>query len=385
MTICFITDHPFYEKDGLFYSGGGITADLLHRYVRGDSRLLVLARDTNKPNLTLSSIPNSEFHLLSNYRKPKDIYLKRYALFKELSDYISKCDGVVMRLPSPLGLFAYKICKALEKPCAVEVCGSAYDMYHNYGNIVARIIAPFSERIHKKVIFDSDFVLYVTQECLQKEYPYKPTARTVSCSNVSLPIIDNSVLDERLDRIGKHNGKSFVFGQIGNVSVAYKGYEVMLNAMDRLKKSGLDIQYHIVGGGNPDSLIEKAKALRLERQLVFRGHMDHSMISEFLREIDIYVHPSFQEGVPRSAIEAISHAVPVLISNAGGSSELVSKEWIHKPGDVEKLVGDILKITQNKELQSLAACENFERGKDYYADILNSKRSAYYDSFFQSL
>ena len=139
MKICFVTDHPFSEKEGKFYSGGGVPGSMLERYIREGSSLIVVGRRTEKHNETLSSIPNAEFHLLKNYSKPYDIYKKYRALKNEIADLIKQVDGVVIRVPGGLAGLTIKICKNLQKPYAIEVCGSAFDSLWNQGSIAGKI------------------------------------------------------------------------------------------------------------------------------------------------------------------------------------------------------------------------------------------------------
>lgn len=386
MNICFISDHPFCERDGKFYSGGGVPADMLYRYVREDSQLIVVGRRTEKQNTTLSSIPNSTFHLLENYSKPWDLYLKRGKLRNEFREIIKQADGVVIRVPSGFAKIVLPICRELEIPCAIEVCGSAFDSLWNYGNLAGKLLAPFSERSCRTTVKAADYVLYVSQKDLQEEYPHKEGAVTVACSNVALDSdIKGDVLERRHRKIDEFQKNSYTIGQIGNLSVKYKGYSVALKALKIVNAAGYDVRYEIVGGGDANEVIKEAKKLKIDEKVVIRGRMKHEEIPMFLQNIDVYVHPSFQEGVPRAVVEAMSYAVPCIASKAGGTGELLPEEWIHKPGDYRKLAADILRLLGDKRRLKDAATANFEKAREYYPDVLNTRRTNYYDLFFKNI
>ena len=71
-----------------------------------------------------------------------------------------------------------------------------------------------------------------------------------------------------------------------------------------------------------NSLIENL-GLRND-DIQFLGWIDN--ISSFLNEIDIFVLPSFTEGLPLSVLEAAASGVPVVATNVGGIPEIVEDE-----------------------------------------------------------
>ena len=248
------------------------------------------------------------------------------------------------------------------------------------------MLAPFSQYSARKIVREADYVLYVSHAFLQKEYPPKPGAVMVACSNVALPgNISNDILKERIERIETKEGDNIVLGQIGNLSVRYKGYHVVLKALQILKSSPYNFVYELVGGGSEDEILKQAKELGVEKSIVIRGRMDHKNIPDFMKCVDIYLHPSLTEGLPRVVVEAISNAVPCLVSSAGGTAELVPQEWVHKPGDYKKLAADLLKMAGSNELMKKAAITNFEKGKEFYPEVLNIRRVEHYNKFFEIL
>ncbi len=382
MRILFITDHPFSEKDGKYYSGGGIPASMLKRYVRGDSELMVVGRRSVRDSKTLSSIPNSKFYLLDNYRSPVDVFLHHKSLRHDLKILINKADGVIMRLPSALSVFSYEICSELHVPVAIEVCGSAYDAYRYYGNLIGRIAAPITEWWHKRIISSADYVLYVTQQYLQKKYPPKKDARTIACSNVHIRDLSEDVLNKRLEKIENSVGSTLVAGQIGNVQVSYKGYSVMFEAMSKLKQKGIFFEYQIVGAGDPTELLEIAAHNGVREQVHPIGPLNHDNLSSFFESIDIYVHPSFLEGLSRSIVEAMSFACPVLSSNVAAAPELLVDDYLHSPGDSSCLASQLQHLNGNINELKIMAKRNFEHASKYLADTLKIRRDAFYDNFF---
>ena len=87
--------------------------------------------------------------------------------------------------------------------------------------------------------------------------------------------------------------------------------------------------------------LEKRKKLiaelHLEDCVSILGAKPHSEVFSWLDSIDIYVQPSFMEGLCRSIVEAMSRACPVICTNVGGNYELVSSDCLFEKADYVKL------------------------------------------------
>lgn len=86
---------------------------------------------------------------------------------------------------------------------------------------------------------------------------------------------------------------------------------------------------HIGGGETYEAFkqqVEKEKCQNLSVSLL--GKMDHSKVIEYYQNnmIDLFMNLSTTEGVPVSIMEAISCGVPIVATDVGGVSEIVSEE-----------------------------------------------------------
>ncbi|MEO6151499.1 MAG: glycosyltransferase, partial [Mucilaginibacter sp.] len=97
--------------------------------------------------------------------------------------------------------------------------------------------------------------------------------------------------------------------------------------------------------------------------------------------LDLYLHPSKHEGLPRAVIEAMSRACPVLASTIAGTPELLPAKYLHEPGDYKKLAGQIKDTLNNKELLCAMALENFNHSKAYTYTEIKSKKSNFWKKY----
>jgi glycosyltransferase involved in cell wall biosynthesis len=106
-------------------------------------------------------------------------------------------------------------------------------------------------------------------------------------------------------------------------------------------------------GDGPDQthVMKKVKALGLEHRVQFLGARDD--VPRLLAESDIFVLPSFYEGLPISIIEAMRAGLPVIASNVGGVNELLNSKTgilIENKSEVS-LKNALLKLIEDTQLR----------------------------------
>lgn len=119
--------------------------------------------------------------------------------------------------------------------------------------------------------------------------------------------------------------------------------------------------------------------LKLEDEVQILGAIQHHEVFDFLEKLDVYIHPSLTEGMPRALIEAMSVGCPAMGSDTGGIPELLSKECLFQPGDVEQIVSRISNLNSEKMIQM--ARTNFEKAAEFEQVVLNERRLNFYKEF----
>ncbi|MCH7401713.1 glycosyltransferase [Belliella kenyensis] len=392
MKALFVHDHNFFNVNNEYYSSGGLPSHAWERYMENVDLLFVVSRGSKRnevvDGLVKSSYNNVKFDLLYQVKGGLDYYKFHNEIKDKLRSHIYEVDFVIIRVPSIIGFYAYKICKELNKPFVTEVVACAWDSTWNYGKLSVRLQAPLRYFQMKQIVRNSFATIYVTKCFLQKRYP--TNAKIVeSASNVQIPIPDSNLLKDRLNysRI-KSLENVFKIGMIGNLAVKSKGFDVALESLRKLKNINKCLKFHfyLVGGGDQRYIKRLITLKGLENDCIIVGRLQSgSEIFEFLKDLDLYIHPSKQEGLPRSVIEAMSVGCPVLASNVAGIPELINSEFLHKPGNYEKLFQDLIRVLSNKELRVSMSSFNFERSKEYSKDILDKKKIEFFEKVVNRL
>ena len=332
-----------------------------------------------KKGFVLSNGENVEIKPITEYNKITDIFTKRKKIRKQLTETINQCDKVIIRLPSILGNTACDICRKTGKDYAIELVACAWDGYNHHGHWAGRIVAPYMYLKTRKQCKLAKRVVYVTRDFLQKRYPTQGI--TTNASNVMIHESTINVLEKRLEKIQKKE-QGYVLGLVGPLNLKSKGHVVALKAVKELVKKYPDIKIEFVGAGEKEKLQNIAKKLKIDEQVIFKGTLPSGTpMLEWMDTIDVILLPSFQEGLPRVLIEAMSRGCPAVGAHTGGIPELIRNEVIHKPGDYKKLYQDIVKILNDKQLATQLAKENFNNSKEYSKEYLDAKRSKFWKEF----
>jgi glycosyltransferase involved in cell wall biosynthesis len=384
--IVFAHDNQFLRAtDGEVYSSRGRWP--WDRYLAFADRLSVVSRmedlpaGTDTSGLELSSQPRVSFVPVASLSGPLLQFTNRRAAGQVLEREIGGANAVVVRLPSEIGNLAARTAERLGKPWAVEVVTCTWDALWNYGNWQGKVYAPVSWWKTRRVVRRAPFAFYVTERFLQRRYPSR--GRTVGVSDVELPALDAAVLDARLARI-RSGPEPARLGLIAALSVKFKGVQTALEALGSLRDRLPELELRILGSGDPTPWRKLAREHGVDDIVRFDGTLPPGEpVLRWIDELDLYLQPSFQEGLPRSLVEALSRGLPALGSTAGGIPELLPPECLHRPGDAGRLGELIGAAVEDREWLARQAERNFETAKGFRAELLEVVRSSFWREFAQ--
>ena len=382
--LVFAHDNPFLQAaDGSVYSSRG--AWPWERYLSIADRLTVVSRLAPLPpgaeltGLSAASHPQVDFVEIPSLSGPVLQFTNRREASGRLEDALTGADALVARLPSEIGDRAVRVAERLRKPWAVELVTCTWDALWNYGTWQGKVYAPISWWKTRRVVRRAPYAVYVTERFLQRRYPAR--GRTAGVSDVELPDLDPAVLERRLERIHARP-RPFRFGIVAALGVRFKGIQTALEALAAARGRLPSFELRVLGAGDPEPWRALARRHGVEGQTFFDGTLPPGeAVLGWLDQVDLYLQPSFQEGLPRALVEALSRGCPALGSTAGGIPELLPVECLHAPGDARRLAEMVASVADDPQWLARRAAEGFETAKLYRRPVLEQRRAAFWQDF----
>lgn len=123
-----------------------------------------------------------------------------------------------------------------------------------------------------------------------------------------------------------------------------KGIKYLIDAIGKLRDK--DIKLVLVGEGNQEEELKKlAQDLGISNKVDFKGYISHDNIADIYKESDVFVLPSLNEGMSNALLEGMASGLTVIVTNTGGTVELVDGNGIIVPmGDSDAIVEAIRRL-----------------------------------------
>lgn len=157
-----------------------------------------------------------------------------------------------------------------------------------------------------------------------------------------------------------------------------KNHITVIKALATLGRK--DFKYVVCGvGPNKDMLLAEAECTGLKENVILAGY--RSDIPDVLNAADIFVFPSFHEGMPVSALEAMACSLPVVCSAIRGNVDVVKdgdNGYLFKPSDVDTLSRQIALLMDNEALRQQMGAKNKEIVREFSLEAVTEELKAIY-------
>ena len=174
--------------------------------------------------------------------------------------------------------------------------------------------------------------------------------------------------------------KVLFLGEIGQ----RKGVFDLLDVLAKNKEFFEDNLVLKIGGNNEEEkLINTINSNDLNRFVQFEGWVGGEKKVDLLNWADIYILPSYNEGLPIGILEAMSYGCAIISSNVGGIPDIIisyKNGMLINPGNKEEIKKALIYFIENKEQLTIFGSINKEVVKEYYPDyVMNCLKGIYSD------
>lgn len=165
-------------------------------------------------------------------------------------------------------------------------------------------------------------------------------------------------IDTRSPPQPKVDTDTLVIGYCGRLREV-KGVHVLLDgfALALQQNPENNLLLRIAGSGETmEALQAQAEKLGIAQRVEWLGMIENT--GDFFKSLDIYVQPSFAEGLPNSVMEAMVEQRPVIASDIGGNNDLVEdgvSGLRFRAGDAEQLGEQLSRLVKEPALRQKVA------------------------------
>lgn len=238
-----------------------------------------------------------------------------------------------------------KTAKKYNVPTVVHLHGSEFKKYYD----------ECSDKKRKAIsVFFEDCGAVITLGALWKQY-----IRSIA-PKAKIHVLTNSIYIPQQAVIQEQTGVNVLF--LG-VLIQRKGVTDLLQAVKKLvdgkKLEGIHVRFHIGGTGQEEEALKQyVRENQLDGYVDFLGWVDGETKKKVMETNQIFILPSYNEGLPIAILEAISYGMPVIATNVGCIAEAVlegENGFLFNPGDVDGYANALQRLITDYPLRQLMA------------------------------
>jgi glycosyltransferase involved in cell wall biosynthesis len=365
MRLAIVYHRPFYQDtDGALWEAEGSFSRYVESLARFVDEVVLIVPQRAEP------FPGEAYHLAAgNVRlAPLPFYDRLPLFYRALPTALAQlwwtlpaCDLVNVRIPTPLGIYAYAVSKLRRRPIFLIVVGDLAGVASSVRidspkRLAYRIYLAIEEWLQERMVAGAPS--FVNGQALYAKY--ERPGRLVLLTTTST-ISDADVVDRPDTGLGSPESTTFRLLCVSRIDPR-KGLRYLPPAIADLVRRGHDVRLTIVGptvgtlGDEERQRVEAAAfELGIADRIEFTGSRTLPQVLELARQYDLFVLPTLPgEGVPRVLLEAMASGLPIVVSDVAGVPTLVRHEvngLLVPPAEPAAIADAIDRLIQDGELR----------------------------------
>ncbi|MBD3267121.1 glycosyltransferase [bacterium] len=364
-----------YEFPPIGGGGGNAHKHILKECADFPDLDITLLCTTNRPEPYSQKIhPNVQGHFIPMPKKQLQFWRR-----SEVFHYVLTHYGFLQRF---LKDFSFDLCHAFfgfptgllsywfrqKMPYIVSARGSDIPGYNQRFSLDYVILKPLLKRIYQnaaEVTVNSQGL----RSLFENQFP-----------SLSPAIIPNGVDAELFYPSVMETTREFTLVTVARL-IPRKGIDLLIHACKTIEQAEFPFRLLIVGEGPEQQPLRKlTHELGLQDHIQFEGSLSKVEVADLLPSCDLFVLPSYAEGMSNAVLEAMACGLPVIVAETGGSMELINGNGIVvPPGDAKALAEQILfLLTQQHRLGEMGRRSRELAEQMTWKQVAASYRDLYY-------
>jgi len=254
------------------------------------------------------------------------------------SEELAALDLMLVRVPTPMAE-AFLASRLPSRRAAYIVGGRPGTRSRS---LRGRLVARYAEAVHtrlKEVLREGPSAAIsaslLQEYSLEAEHCRVIPSASLSASEIPASLPNRSARPLRILYVGRFSKE--------------KGLDVLGKALLQLRNRGVDLEARLVGPWEDPSLVRYLGQLLPEGATVLPAIPRGEALFKHYRWANLFVLPSYNEGLGRAALEAMAFGLPVVASRVGGLPEIVRDRdtgFLFESGDPSECAEKILQATE---------------------------------------
>lgn len=288
-----------------------------------------------------------KFYSISIERSPYKI--NNVKAFFKLKKIIDTNKYNIIHCHTPMGGVLTRLAAAKSRKKGAKVIYTAHGFHFFKGAPIKNWVIYYP--VEKFLSNFTDVLITINEEDynLAKNKFYSKKIKFVKGIGLDTDVKVNISKNKKLNELNLKKSNTILLS-IGELN-KNKNHDTIIKALNGI--NNFNFQYLICGKGHLKNYLQNLIIkLGLEKQVKLLGYRND--IDEILEISDIYIHPSYREGLPVSVMEAMAAGLPVIASKVRGNVDLIDNNkggYLIEPDDISGFSNAIneLLYSNNKE------------------------------------
>ncbi len=236
--------------------------------------------------------------------------------------------------------------------------------------------------LFKYFFFNANALITLSEKAkaqlLQWGYKKDIFVETTTVAKNFMDIIDESLIKEKYSSLSQNHIIHLLFlSRIESKKGIYDLLEAYALLVQSAAQSSFSYSLTICGDGFEQENISKYIIKTGLKNINIKGFIESNQKLEAYRNANLFIFPSFTEGMPNSVLEAMGAGLPVLTTPVGGIVDFFEPDkhgFFIEPGNPEDICNKIRKLSEDLNLMYNMSLNNFRLANMRFRSDVVAKR-----------
>jgi glycosyltransferase involved in cell wall biosynthesis len=332
VTLGILYHMPFWRaEDGSLWESEGSFARYVDSLAPYFDEVVLSVPVFDRPQASGSRVQSANVRLapLPYFPGPRQFYPMLPRVYGRLKAWVTECDVIHLRVPTPAAIFAFRAARAMHKPVFLLVVGDYEALlphlpYRGLKRVLFGAYVAFEEWALRHMT--SRVLTFANGAALRRKHE-RDGALVIETKTTTLSRQD---INTRPDVAASGRIRALTVSRID----PRKGLRALPGAIAQLSAAGIDISLDVVGptigligDEERDAIRRRAAELGVGDRVALAGAVPLDRLMTLYRDYDIFILPTQPgEGIPRVLLEAMANGLPIVTTDVSGITSLITNE-----------------------------------------------------------